>query len=298
MRTPSFETSVGALASLLNGATALKVIDLYTVTLPSGTKFRWSGWDTAITVNGNTYALGPVFERDKTRFVVGVEVDKLSVRLAAPTTVTINSVPILQFISRGGFDGARLEVERAYSSVTSNVIVGLLQWFMGRIADVQVSRMGAKLTVSSDMELLDVQVPREVYQPGCRNTLYDASCGVVRATYTISKAAASVTNAFRNSFTADLGVVSPNPNSRFDMGTITFTSGLNSGLARTVKSSPVTSGNVHQLTVLNPWSFAVSVADTFTISAGCAKSLLDCATFANTGRFRAEPYIPAPETVI
>jgi len=89
--------------------------------------------------------------------------------------------------------------------------------------------------------------------------------------------------------TADIGY---SQSGWFDMGTVTFMSGANAGVSRTVKSySPGT------LSFSLPWPNVPAVGDTFTAYAGCDKQQSTCGSkFSNLVRFSAEPFIPAAET--
>jgi uncharacterized phage protein (TIGR02218 family) len=291
MRTPLWESSPGALAALLNSAAAVELVwcDLFTLTLAGGTVYRWSGTDIPITVNGITWSLGPGIVRGKLRRAVGIQVDTLEVKLYADSSITIAGTPLIQYIARGGLDNARLQADRAFKLASDVGIVGTVNDFTGRIATVKPDREQAVLQVKSDTELLDVMVPREVYQPGCTNTLYDSACGVNRAALTVTGTATAVTDATRITFGHALGQAA----AHFDLGVVTFTSGLNAGIARTVKRH--VSG---QITVLSPLPFAVAIGDAFSIYPGCDKTQATCTSkFNNVIRFRGHPYIPTPETI-
>jgi uncharacterized phage protein (TIGR02218 family) len=291
--------SPGALSAMLRTNTNIASIDLYTVTLLGGAVLRWTSGDRPVTINGATWVLGPGLKRGATTSTIGVDVDTVDMKIAAGSAVTVNGVALMAFISRGGMDNARVAMSRAFYAPLAAAPTGMLPWFSGRVSEVSVTRMGADLRLSSDMELLNVSLPREVWQPSCLNTLYDSACGISRASLKISKSASSATNAAKNSFQADLGAISVNPEARFDMGTVTFTSGANSGLSRTVKSSVTVSGLVHQIVTLNPLPFAVAIGDTFDAYPGCDKTVGTCeASFSNVVRFRGMPYVPAPETVL
>ena len=59
--------------------------------------------------------------------------------------------------------------------------------FKGRLGDVdQIGRTTAKLTVNSDLVLLDIDMPRNVYQPTCLHTLYDSGCTLVKNAFGIN----------------------------------------------------------------------------------------------------------------
>jgi hypothetical protein len=78
----------------------------------------------------------------------------------------------------------------------------------------------------------------------------------------------------------------------FDLGTVVFTSGMNSGISRTVKSyAPGV------LTFSLPFPYPPAVGDTFHVYAGCDKTMVTCnAKFSNLTHFSGEPFIPPAET--
>ena len=275
--------------ALLNSGGPLHKADIYTVTLASGAQLRWSGADTALVVDGQTYALGPGITRNRLRWVVGVEVSSLDLTVTDVAGTTINGVPLMAFIRGRGLYGARVQLDRVFWGALDAGPVGTLSWFSGRVGETDLDRYAAQITVKSDLELLDVMVPRDVYQPGCLNTLYDSLCGVSRAGLTVSSAAAGATNASRIRFPHVLAQAA----GYFDLGVVTFTGGPNTGLSRTVRNH-----TADNLTVLQPWPFDVTEGDAFTVYPGCDKSLATCTgTFSNAARFRGQPFIPIAETI-
>lgn len=290
MRTPSWETSPGALAALLNSGAPINKADTYTITLPGGTVLRYSGSDVALTYGGNTYALGPGISRARLRWVVGVEVSTLDITITDVVGTTINGQPLLAFIRARGLYGARVVLDRVFWGASNTGPVGALLYFPGRVAECDVDRAEARITVKSDLELLDVMIPRDLYQPGCLNTVYDALCGASRAAFTSTAAATGATDARRITFAHAMGQAS----GYFDQGVITMTSGPNAGQARTVKAH--TPGAI---TVLQPWPFAVAAGDNFNVVAGCDKTWSVCRSkFSNGSRFRGMPYIPVAESIV
>lgn len=290
MRTPSWEQSAGALAALLNSRVPLERADCYTLTLPSGQVLRWSGSDVAVSFGGNTFGLGPGITRNRLRWVVGVEVSTLDLTLTDNVGTLIAGQGLMAFVRSRGLYGARVVLERAFWAFGDTAPRGALVWFAGSVADCKVDRYGAQVTVNSDLERLNVMVPRDVYQPGCLNTLYDSLCGVQRANFTMAGQATGGTGALCLAFAHSRPEV---PAGYCDLGVITMTSGANAGRSRTVKQH--TTG---QIVVLQPWGFPVQAGDTFTVLAGCDKSQAACATkFGNLARFRGMPYIPQADTV-
>ena len=289
MRPVTYETSTGALAALLNTSTQLFMADLYTFTLLGGAVARYTNSDQAVKVNGQTFSLGPAMFRGGTKLAVGIMVDTLDVTLAADSSVLINSTPLLQFVAAGGFDGARMTLERAFAATPGGAWAGTVSLFSGRISEARVSRYEANLTISSDSELLNVMVPRNVYAPGCANTLFDGTCGLAKSTYAVAGTATSATDATRNVFSTALGQAT----GYFDQGFVLGLTGANAGVQRTIKSF---AGGV--VTTVNPWPAVVVPGNTFTLYPGCDKAQTTCNTkFSNLARFRGHPYIPAPETI-
>lgn len=291
MLTPSWESSGGALAALLNSidSTELVMADLYTITLAGGAVLRYTSNDVPLTVNGNTFQLGPILKRGPISLSLGISVDTLSMQLSADESVQVSGVPMITFLTAGGFSNARLMLERLFANA-AGMPVGTLISFTGRVASITGGRHEKTIEVKSDTELLDVMIPRDVYQPGCKNTLFDPRCGLNRATYAASTAASSVSNALRTSFGCTLtGAIG-----RFDLGVAACTSGANVGVTRTIKAYTVGG----QLVVSQRWPFAVAAGDAFTVYPGCDKTQATCTSkFGNVVNFRGEPYIPAPETI-
>lgn len=289
MRTPTWETSPGALVALLNSGAPLNKADLYTVTLAGGTQLRWSGADVALTVNGKVFTLGPGIIRNRLRWVTGVEVSTLDLTITDNIGTTVNGVPLIPFVRSRGLFGARVLLERAFWGHDDAGPVGVLHWFAGRAGEADLDRYHAQLSVVSDLALLDVMVPRDVYQPGCLNTLFDGLCGASRAAFTVTGAATSASSSVRTTFSHALAQAE----GWFDLGVITMTSGAATGHRRTVRRHTSST-----LQVLQPWPAAIADGDTFSITPGCDKTLATCeGKFSNKPRFRGQPFIPVAETV-
>ena len=293
MRATLWETSAGALVNLLNSGAPLNKADLYTLTLPTGSVLRWSGSDVALTGNGQLWALGPGLKRGQVSWKVGAEVDVMDLTLFTDATrpVNISGTPLLAYIRAGGLRGARLQLDRAFWGVGATQPVGALLWFSGRVAEVtRLDRHQAQISIQSDLEALTTMVPRAVYQAPCLNTLFDTKCGLVRASLQVSGTVTTATDATRSFFTAS-GLAQAA--GYFSLGTVTFTSGANNGLSRTVRTH--NSGGA--LILLSPLPAASGAGDTFTIVPGCDGLQSTCSgKFSTLVRFRGQPYIPQPET--
>lgn len=282
-----------ALQTLFDSGLQLVTADIYTVTLSGGTAFNWSGYDQAVTVDGTTYTLGPGLESNKLKLSAGVQVDTLTLSLFADAATLINGQPAMPFINGGGLDGAKVQAWRAYAANPGDAWVGKLHRFTGQVSDIdRPSRVQADITVRSLFELLNTNLPRNVYQPACLNTVYDPACAVSKAAYTVASAVTTATDSLRLTLTAS-GLTQAA--GYFSLGAIRFTSGANAGVMRTVRQHAA--GGV--LTLMQPLPVAAAVGDTFAIYPGCDQTLGTCTSkFSNSLRFRGQPYIPVAETVL
>lgn len=282
------KSASAALIALLNSDTFI-MADLYTLTSATGAVARYTGYDMDLVVAGQVFASdGPIISRSRVRTLVGIEVDSLDLSIAAAITDTFMGVPILQVAHNGGLDGARLRLERVFMASPGDTSAGTLLLFEGRVSDVQVSRSEAKLTVKSDLELLNIKLPRNLYQPGCLHTLFDAGCGLIKSAWGVAGTVSA------GSTVGSINCSLANAAGYFDAGTITYSSGPNAGVTRTIKR--YTPGNVALSLPLK----AVPVAgDAFLAYPGCDKAQATCTNkFSNLANFRGFPYVPIPETAL
>lgn len=293
MRIPTWEVSTGALAALFTSGVPLFKADAWTFTLADGTVLRWSGADVPLIFNSRTFALGPGITRGQIKWRVGITSDTLNVALTDILGTTINGQGLAAFIRARGLYNAQVRLERVFAPASTMTLTGALLWFVGDVDDVEGDRHEARLTVASFTKRLEVSVPRDVYQTQCSNQLFDKRCTLSRATFTVTGAATSGTDSFRSTFS----VSSPGgkPTGWADLGRITMTSGPNAGISRTCKKHTTTS-----IQVLQPWPFAVTTGETFSLEAGCDRMKATCegSKFSNVIHFRGQPFIPAAETVL
>jgi uncharacterized phage protein (TIGR02218 family) len=241
--------------------------------------------DIPVTLNGYTYLANSVLVSGlKYRVSCGVNVDSQQVTIFARTADTIGGVPFLQAMQQGLLDGAGIQRERAFFASWGSAPIGSVILFKGRVGQIDsIGRTSAQVTVASDLVLLDIDMPRNVYQANCQHVLYDAMCGVAAGTYS---AQGSV-----GAGSTQTQIQWPGANSSYQQGTLTFSSGANTGVAATIKAA-----GVGWLQLAYPLPNAPSVGDGFAAAFGCDHTLATCQSrFGNFSRFRGFPFVPPPQ---
>jgi uncharacterized phage protein (TIGR02218 family) len=277
-----------ALVALLAGSEQFIMADLYTLTLVGGSILRYSAAPTAISANGHTFVLGPKFERSRTKVVIGTQVDELEVRVYPEPTDLIGDLLFLEAAWQGQFDGALLRLERAFMPTYGDTSSGTVVLFAGRISDIDCSRTGVELKCRSHLELLNIQIPRRLWQASCTHIFGGPMCHFNRESLSITFAAGAAS-------TQTVITDAPSSVTPFVLGTIKGVTGSNAGLSRTVAAF-VSGGTV---TVKLAFLFPVAAGDQFQLLPGCDRTMATCRNvFNNETNFGGFPFIPTPETAV
>ena len=260
--------------------------DCFTLTLRTGTILTYTNADVPVVLNGATYLANSILiDGLQYKCAVGLDVDKQKVTLAARPTDTIGGIPFLVAIRNGLLDGCEVRRDRAFLTAWGSAPVGAVTLFKGRVSTVDgVGRTSAEITVASDLVLLDIDMPRNLYQPACNHVLFDSGCGLVKNAF----GAAGVVGAGASATLVPWAAAS----SAYAQGTITFTSGANTGVTANIKGA-----NGTALTLSYPLPDVPAAGDGFTAYQGCDHTLATCrAKFDNGANFRGFPFVPVPET--
>lgn len=259
--------------------------DLITFTLAGGQVCRITSADINLTVDGRVFTAAG-FKRSRTRTTVGIAVDTLDVEVFAAIDETVGGLAWVPAVFSGQLDGARAVLERVFMPTFGDTSPGTLTLFVGAVADVECDGLTTRLTINSDTELLNVMMPRNLYEAPCGAALYDSACGTSKDAHRTAATiqAGSTRLSLRTSLTQ--------PDGWADYGTVTFSSGQNAGSSYTVKRH---AGGV--LTLTRGPLFVPAAGDTISVLPGCDKTLTTCRNkFGNEARFRGTPFIPVPET--
>jgi uncharacterized phage protein (TIGR02218 family) len=258
-----------------------EVAELYTIKLRNGTLLYFTTFDIDIPYQSANYlALALNVERGPIKMSMGLEVDDVDFTIYHGQDDTIQGVPYPQYAINGGFDGAWITIERARKNRVTHL-------FKGIVTDANGDVTQTKLTLSAPTVLLDIDMPKNKYSPGCINTLYDAACGLHRAshTYTGVITSGSTIRIIHCNLTQADGF--------FDLGKIQITTGDNAGSHRTVREY-----SEGIITLAYPLNHALTVGDEFSICIGCDKKLSTCKALGNELRYRGFDFMPKKEANI
>lgn len=283
------KSASAALVSYLNGVRGqtdapLLMADCFTFTLLSGLILTYTNADVPIALNGYSYLANSILvDGLHYKSACGLDVDQQKITISARSTDTVGGVPFLVALRNGVFDGCEVKRERAFLTSWSAAPIASVILFKGRFGSIDdVGRTTAEITINSDLVLLDLNMPRNLYQPACLHVLYDSGCRLVKNAYGANGTVGTGSN--------NATIPWSGASSAYAQGTITFTSGVNAGKSVTVKS-----GGAGALTLAYPLVNAPAPGDAFTVYQGCDHTMATCRSkFNNLANFRGFPFVPPP----
>jgi len=274
--------------------------DLYQFTLNNGAKDYFSALDVPVTWSGNTYrANGLRIEGLKYKLATGLQVDEQIVRVGAYPSDTLAGTPFLAGLPDGLLDGAYLLRSRAFWQRTTGIPsadyfftpIGVIELVNMLVAEVtKIGRTHAEISVKSPTKLLDLNMPRNFFTPGCRHTLFDQGCTLVKASYGVSGSFSSGATQLTLPVT---GGIAPSENGAdglpyYAQGRLLFTSGANDNIQVSIMNNDASHFYLNY-----PLDVAPLSGDTYTAFPGCSKMMNTCsAKFANLPNFGGFPYVP------
>lgn len=270
--------SVGAslLAHIQSEVTTL--CTCWKVTRTDGQIFGFTDHSENLAISGITYSASTGYTATAIRSSSALNVDNLDVQGALDSS-TITDEDLLA----GLWDFAEVEIFMVNYSDTT---MGTINLRTGNIGNVQTGRGIFVAELRGMMQRLQQSIGR-LMMPACNADLGDSRCGINLGSFSNGTASGSVDSVSSNRQFVDAGLAQAT--GWFDGGLVTWTSGLNSGLSMEVKT--FTSGGT--VVLFLPMPYTVAASDTFTITAGCDKSLATCRDkFSNVINFRGFPHLP------
>lgn len=270
-------------SDLVNGYRSTIVL----ITTADGTEYGYTDHEFPLVVDGSTYVPAPGLSRTNLTATTDAQVSNQefgSAWVDAPEEDLIS----------GKFDNATVEV--AFCS-WQNPAYGRLVVDKGNLGVIQWTADGFRADMQSHMRQLTRNI-NFVFTASCRHALFSqfdntsiGACTLNSASYTWSGSVNTVTTQ-RVSFTTN-GL--SQPDGKCTSGILTWTTGNNAGLSYEVKSHVVTGSTT--ITLFLPTMAAIAAGDTFSITAGCDKTLATCkAKFNNVVNFGGFPHIQTEVT--
>jgi len=286
--------------------------DLFVITLPTGTVIYTTEGQLDITVPTGTPGM-PAGWTTQTflstiygKWSRGAITSEASFSLSA-NSMTLTCVPqqgtaypgltvgLLNAAFNGLFDASTVAVYTAYMPINSygDVSHGVETKYVGFIEKItDINRTKVEFDVPDPMYLLNEKVPKRLIQAPCPWSFGDGNCNVPGGK-----------GAFTQAFTAKSGSTQTllipvsafaQAAGYFTEGVCKCTSGANAGLGNKVKIHA--SGDL-QFAV--PWFLTIVPGDTFSVVAGCDKTVTTCdVKFNNKVNFGGAPNVPVPVSAL
>lgn len=142
-------------------------VELYTLTLASGTVYHWNDADVNLTVGGTVYTSGggtstaPAIRRGNISWAMGLETSTLSVELLCQPGAVFGSTPIAQAAAAGALKGSTLLVERLMMPTWGDTSIGKVWLFFGDVGKVNAQPD----LVTCEVESAVARVRNRVFPP-------------------------------------------------------------------------------------------------------------------------------------
>lgn len=272
----------GLQAHLDSGATTL--CWCWRIARADGVVFGFTDHDHDLVFDGTLFEAATGFTASEIKDHVGLAVDDLEV-----TSALVSDRLSEEALSAGDFDDAAVEIFRVnWLDASQRVCVRT-----GSIGEVR--RSGGSFTAEIRGLAHYLQQPTgRLFQFACDAEVGDGRCGIdLSAPAYVGNGVVVAASGSRNIIASGLGAFS---DGWFSRGLLTVTGGLNAG--RSVEVKRHASGGDAAIELWQQLPQPFGIGDTFTITAGCDKSLSTCrGKFANVVNFRGFPHMPGNDFI-
>lgn len=274
--------------------------DLFTIEPIQGDPIRYTNYQSNVTVIPpyETVLYRTFFAKEvniqglRMRASVGIEVDEQEIGLSYPINEIAYQARMSwpQALLYGQLDGASVRRDRVVRAKADSPWVGGWTMFKGLVSGIDnVGRSSAVVKVKSDIILLDTQMPRDLFEPNCKNTWGDSNCGINQLDWMVP------------------GTVGPSPtrttlpwtgaSTEFAAGKIHIASGDSTIRVRTIARAD--SSNLY---LAFPLDFLPEEGNIFEAYPGCVRTCERCEYFHGDpdwrDRFKGYPFVPIAETAV
>lgn len=274
------------LITYLHTTKHMQSCDLYEFVLRSGVSYYYADTDNDVMHGGNRYvADGPIIKRTQIKVSSAISVDKLTITMHCTAKDKIGGTSIIAVAHNGGFEGARVQLRRAFFK--GRTLVGVVELFRGYAEVKQGGGMTLQLEVKSVVQKLNAEWPQTRYYPLCPYSVYSEACGVsvnkYRKRVTITHVPAHNT----------VRINAEAPDAYYDAGGIEWLSGPLVG-----QSTQILRTTNGMISFMSPSEAQPRVGDEAYIYPGCDKTAQTCKNkFNNFSRNRSTPFVPRKETI-
>ena len=260
---------------------SLTVCTLWKITRADTTVFGFTDNSRDVVYGGLTYEAATGHTPSTIRTTATLGVDNLDVHSILDSSSITDAD-----IDAGLWDFAEVEIMVVNYLALSD---GHMLLRRGTLGNVKTGRSAFVAELRGMMQSLQQTIGR-LYRPSCDAVLGDARCGVNLAAFTVTGAVTTATSARIFIDTARVEA-----DGYFDGGLITWTGGDNITYRMEIKTS-TTAGVI---TLQQSMPNATVIGDTYSLSAGCAKTLDTCKTkFNNVVNFRGFPHVPGLDKMV
>ena len=258
---------------------AVNVAELITLSSRTYT-WRWTTGDSEIVSSSYTFLPFPGGTGG------GIE-ESIDLGIATINFTIVNSGDDFRLLLEANdLDMASIIVRRVHVSTPDG---GSAEIYRGKVGDYTFNRQQISGQARNFFNSINVQWPMYTYMDQCAWRFGSPGCGFNTASITVSSTASPVSSGYKlGAFCA----IDSKSNGYYEKGRFTFTSGSNSGHARSVR---VHSGSRVEFSHGMPYNIASG--DTFNLYPGCRKRIIDdcTSTYNNTRNALAFPWISKVE---
>ena len=273
--------------------------ELYTFVLRDGTLDRFTSLDVPIDYGGQVYKANSIrISGLKYKLSVGVDVDEQDIKIAAYPWDTLGGGEFITSVLDGALDGGYIIRDRAFWTPTTGIPSTDYRSDPSLVVRLSIMRCSTitkggrtwvEMKLKSPMVLLNIDMPRNYFSPGCLHTLYDSGCTLVKAVFGEAGVVGSGVNLLTIPWSG--GVVNPTggdslPN--YAQGRVLFLTGPNAN-----NQFSVGNNDGSNLNLMQPLNVLSNVGDEFIAYPGCSKTLVTCTNkFNNAVHWRGFDLVP------
>lgn len=223
----------------------------------------------------------------KSQIGIGVEVDEQTVEVTyGPGNLWQEILTFPKALLLGRADGATIRRDRFIAARFGSPWIAGTTMFTGEVAHLStVGRMSATLNVKSALVKLNTKMPRDLWQPQCKNTWGDPICGLDQNVFAVSDVTLSGTTRTVIKTTAC--------NENFAMGKLHIESSDNVVRVRTILKASTT-----ELHLIFPLDFLPPDGTDFVAYPNCRRLFENCGDYHASPEeaFIGFPFVPVAET--